>query len=141
MVWTNCHRTGLLVVFHSATFGVESVLAAFSNKAEMLIVTHVLHGLAGATIAPSTLSLIHNMFDDPTDRVKAIGVWIRTVSVGAVMWPLEGGVLPEHKDETAGSLDISSAALSLAAVLFVIYALKHTAEDGLILLCSKNQDL
>jgi len=151
-----------LLMIGAAAFGVASVLAAFSNSAEMLIVTRALHGLAGATIAPSTLSLIRNMFDDPAERMKAIGVWISSFSIGAVMGPLVGGVLleyfwwgsvflinvpvmilllvlaprllPEYKDETAERLDISSAVLSLAAVLFVIYALKHTAENGFSLL-------
>ena len=61
-----------LLMIGAAAFGVASVLAAFSNSAEMLIVTRALHGLAGATIAPSTLSLIRNMFDDPAERMKAI---------------------------------------------------------------------
>jgi MFS transporter, DHA2 family, multidrug resistance protein len=148
-----------LLMIGAGAFGVASVLAAFSNSAEMLIVTRALHGLAGATIAPSTLSLIRNMFEDPAERMKAIGIWISSFSIGAVMGPLVGGVLleyfwwgsvflinvpvmllllvlaprllPEYKDESAGRMDISSAALSLSAVLLIIYALKHTAETGL----------
>ncbi|MEW6204482.1 MAG: MFS transporter [Pseudomonadota bacterium] len=147
-----------LLMIGAAAFGVASVLAAFSTSSEMLIVTRALHGLAGATIAPSTLSLIRNMFDDPTERMRAIGIWISSFSIGAVMGPLVGGVLleyfwwgsvflinvpvmilllilaprllPEYKDESAGRMDIASAALSLSAVLLIIYALKHTAEVG-----------
>lgn len=147
-----------LLMIGAAAFGVASVLAAFSNTAEMLIVTRALHGLAGATIAPSTLSLIRNMFDDPAERMKAIGIWISSFSIGAVMGPLAGGVLleyfwwgsvflinvpvmilllilaprllPEYKDESAGRMDLPSAALSLSAVLLLIYALKDTAEQG-----------
>ena len=147
-----------LLMIGAAAFGVASVLAAFSNTAEMLIVTRALHGLAGATIAPSTLSLIRNMFDDPAERMKAIGIWISSFSIGAVMGPLVGGVLleyfwwgsvflinvpvmilllilaprllPEYKDESAGRMDLPSAALSLSAVLLLIYALKNTAEQG-----------
>ena len=53
-----------LLLIGAAAFGVASVLAAFSTSAEMLIVTRALLGLAGATLAPSTLSLIRNMFLD-----------------------------------------------------------------------------
>ena len=53
-----------------------SMLAAFSTSAEMLIVSRALLGIAGATLAPSTLSLIFNMFQDPRQRSVAIGVWI-----------------------------------------------------------------
>src|SRR2546423_7345972 len=51
-----------LLLIGSATFGAASVLAAFSTTAPMLIATRALLGIAGATIAPSTLSLVRNMF-------------------------------------------------------------------------------
>jgi hypothetical protein len=51
-----------LLLIGAACFGAASVLAAFSKSAAMLIVTRALLGLAGATVAPSTLSLIRNMF-------------------------------------------------------------------------------
>ena len=62
----------------------------------MLIATRALLGLAGATIAPSTLSLIRNMFLDPQQRTMAIGVWITSYSVGGAIGPLVGGVLLEY---------------------------------------------
>jgi DHA2 family multidrug resistance protein-like MFS transporter len=147
-----------LLLIGAAAFGVASVLAAFSVSAEMLIATRALLGLAGATIAPSTLSLIRNMFHDPRQRTAAIGVWITSYSVGAAIGPLVGGVLlqhfwwgsvflagvpvmllllavgpvllPEFRDPAAGRLDLFSAGLSLASVLAVIYGLKRMAEHG-----------
>jgi DHA2 family multidrug resistance protein-like MFS transporter len=114
--------------------------------------------VAGATLAPSTLSLLRNMFGDPRQRTVAIAVWISSFSAGAAIGPLLGGVLlerfwwgsvfllavpvmllllvlgpmllPEYRDEAAGRLDLGSAALSLAAVLAVIYGLKRLAQDG-----------
>ncbi len=85
-----------LLLIGAAAFGVASVLAAFSVSAEMLIATRALLGLAGATIAPSTLSLIRNIFHDPKERTAAIGVWITSYSVGAATGPLVGGVLLQH---------------------------------------------
>ena len=38
--------------------------------------SRALLGIAGATLAPSTLSLIFSMFQDPRQRSVAIGVWI-----------------------------------------------------------------
>ena len=147
-----------LLSIGAAAFGLASVLAAFSNSAEMLIATRALLGLAGATLAPSTLSLIRNMFHDPGERTVAIGVWVTSYSIGGAVGPLLGGVLlqyfwwgsvfligvpmmllllvlapvllPEFRDPEAGRLDVASAALSLAAVLLVIYGLKRTAEGG-----------
>src|SRR5687768_5284674 len=147
-----------LLLIGAAAFGVGSVLAALSRTAEMLIATRALLGIAGATLAPSTLSLIRNMFLDPRQRTFAIGVWVTSYSVGGAIGPLIGGVLlqyfwwgsvfliavpvmvlllavgpillPEFRDPNAGRPDLVSAALSLAAVLAVIYGLKQIAQDG-----------
>ena len=148
-----------LLLIGAAAFGLASVLAALSTSAEMLIAARALLGIAGATLAPSTLSLIRNMFEDPRERTLAIGVWITSFSTGAAIGPLIGGLLleefwwgsvflpalpvmallllvgprmlPEYRDPEAGRLDLTSAAISLVAVLAVIYGLKRTAEGGL----------
>src|SRR5918992_5346234 len=51
-----------VLLIGAAAFGVVSLLAAFSRSAEMLILSRALLGIAGATLAPSTLSLIFHMF-------------------------------------------------------------------------------
>jgi MFS transporter, DHA2 family, multidrug resistance protein len=147
-----------LLLLGAAFFGVASVLAAFSRTAGMLIVSRALLGIAGATLAPSTLSLIRNMFHDPRERTRAISVWIMAFSLGGAIGPLLGGLvlqyfwwgavflisvpvmilllavgpslLPEYRDPNAGKPDLLSAALSLAAVLLIIYGLKRIAQDG-----------
>jgi DHA2 family multidrug resistance protein-like MFS transporter len=147
-----------LLLIGAAAFAVASVLAAFSTSASMLIATRALLGLAGATVAPSTLSLIRNMFLDPHERTVAISVWVTSYSVGGAIGPLIGGVLleyfwwgsvfliavpvmalllvlgprllPEYRDPNAGRPDVVSAGLSLAAVLSIIYGLKKIAQDG-----------
>jgi DHA2 family multidrug resistance protein-like MFS transporter len=148
-----------LLLLGAGAFGAASVLAAFSTSAAMLIVMRALLGIAGATLAPSTLSLIRNMFHDPRQRSVAIGVWIASYSAGAAIGPLLGGVLlqyfwwgsvflvsvpvmvlllvvgpvllPEYRNSRAGRIDLVSAALSLVAVLATIYGIKRLAEHGL----------
>jgi DHA2 family multidrug resistance protein-like MFS transporter len=148
-----------LLMIGAAAFGIASVIAAFSTSAAMLIATRGLLGIAGATLAPSTLSLIRNMFLDARQRTVAIGIWVTSYSLGGAIGPILGGIvlehfwwgavfligvpvmllllvlgpilLPEFRDPDAGRLDLLSAALSLAAVLSVIYGLKRIAEDGL----------
>src|SRR5688572_28004631 len=61
-------------------FGIASTLAAFSRSAPMLIFTRALLGMAGATLAPSTLSLIRNMFHDERQRRMAISIWVTCFS-------------------------------------------------------------
>jgi DHA2 family multidrug resistance protein-like MFS transporter len=147
-----------LLLIGAAAFGAASVLAALSTSAEMLIAARALLGVAGATLAPSTLALIRNMFEDPQERTFAIGVWITSFSGGAAIGPLVGGLLleqfwwgavfllavpvmalllvvgprllPEFRDPEAGRLDLVSAAASLVAVLAAIYGLKQLAQDG-----------
>jgi DHA2 family multidrug resistance protein-like MFS transporter len=142
----------------AAAFGAASILAAFSTSAEMLIGARAILGIAGATVAPSTLSLIRNMFHDPRQRTFAIGIWGTSFAAGGAIGPLVGGglleffwwgsvflinvpvmalllvlgpkLLPEFRDPTAGRLDLTSAAMSLAAVLAIIYGLKQIAQDG-----------
>jgi DHA2 family multidrug resistance protein-like MFS transporter len=101
------------------------------------------------------------MFPDARQRTTAIGIWITSYSVGGVIGPLVGGVLlqafwwgsvfliavpvmalllivgprllPEYRDPDAGRLDLLSAAMSLTAVLAVIFGLKRIAQDGVTL--------
>src|SRR5215510_9453130 len=84
-----------LLLGGAAAFGVVSVAAAFATSAQMLIACRALLGIAGATLAPSTLSLIFSMFPDPKQRSTAIGVWITGFSAGGAIGPLLGGVLLE----------------------------------------------
>ena len=65
-----------LLLLGAAGFGLASLLAAFSTSPGMLIAARALLGVAGATLAPSTLSLLRAMFQDPSQRTVAIGVWI-----------------------------------------------------------------
>jgi MFS family permease len=80
-----------LLLIGAAAFGATSLLAAWSTSAAMLIAARALLGLAGATVAPSTLSLIRNMFADPRQRTVAVSVWITSFSVGGAIGPLLGG--------------------------------------------------
>jgi DHA2 family multidrug resistance protein-like MFS transporter len=147
-----------LLLLGATAFGVVSVLAALSTSAETLIASRALLGIAGATLAPSTLSLIFSMFADPGQRTTAIGIWITSFSAGGAIGPVLGGVLlerfwwgsvfllavpvmaallilgprvlPEYRDPDAGRLDLVSAVMSLVAVLAVVFGLKLIAQDG-----------
>ena len=151
-----------LLLIGAAASGLASVLAAFSTSAEMLITARALLGVAGATLAPSTLALIRNMFPDAAQRTVAISIWFTSFLAGAALGPLVGGalleyfwwgsafligvpvmvlllaagpiLLPEYRDRDSGPMDLPSASLALAAVLGVIYGLKEIAADGLAVL-------
>ncbi|MEU8898626.1 MFS transporter [Nocardia sp. NPDC048505] len=150
-------RRRLLMIGMTA-FGAASALAAFAPSALWLIIARALLGVAGATLMPSTLSLIGNMFTDARRRALAIGVWATMFALGMALGPVVGGVLtasfwwgavfliavpatlvvlvaapvllPEFRTG-AGRLDLVSVGLSLAALLPLIYAIKHVAAHGL----------
>ncbi len=84
-----------LLLIGAAAFGAASLLAAFSKSVEMLIVARALLGVAAATLAPSTLSLIRNMFLDPKERTPRPGSGPRATRPGPPSGPLVGGVLLE----------------------------------------------
>src|SRR5918994_618784 len=122
-----------LLLIGATSFGLVSLGAAFSPTAESLIVSRALLGIAGATLAPSTLSLIFHMFQDPRERSIAIGFWIGSFSAGSAIGPVLGGAMLELF--WWGSVFLLAlpvlAAMSVLAVLGVIYGLKEIAQDGL----------
>ncbi|MFF0531981.1 MFS transporter [Nocardia amikacinitolerans] len=147
-----------MLMIGAASFAVVSVVAAFAPTAEALIFCRALLGIAGATLAPSTLSLIFNMFRDPRQRSVAVGVWVGAFSAGGAVGPIFGGVLlenfwwgsvfllavpvmvlllalgpkvlPEFRDPEAGRLDPMSAALCVGTMIAVVFGMKKIAQDG-----------
>ncbi|HZR07782.1 MAG TPA: MFS transporter [Myxococcales bacterium] len=147
-----------LLLLGAAAFGVSSVIAAFATSVAMLIAARAILGVAGATLAPSTLSLIRNMFQNPAQRRVAVGVWVASFSAGTAIGPLVGGallehfwwgsvflvgvplmlvllvlgpvLLPEFRDPAPGRVDLISSALSLLGILGIIYGLKRVAAAG-----------
>lgn len=147
-----------LLVLGAATFALISVVAAFADATWVLIAARAVLGIAGATLMPSTLALISNMFLDPRQRGTAIGIWAASLSGGVALGPLVGGfvlewawwgagflvavpvmlvvvvgsrwLLPEFKSPQTGRIAPLSVILSLVTMLALIFAIKHLAGGG-----------
>jgi DHA2 family multidrug resistance protein-like MFS transporter len=147
-----------LLLIGAAAFSLASLGAAYSHTAEQLIAARAVQGIAGATLMPSTLALIRNMFHDAKQRSTAIAIWTGGTMSGIALGPVLSGVLlnhfwwgsvflinlpfmvlllalapalvPEFRAPQAGRFDLVSSALSLGAVLPVIYGIKEIAADG-----------
>lgn len=147
-----------LLMIGAAAFLVLSVVAAFSVSPLMLIVVRALLGVAGASLTPSTLALITDLFRDERRRGRAIAIWATCQFTGGALGPVLAGLLlqhfwwgsvflvavpamavlllagpfllPEQRSDQAGRLDPVSVGLSLVAVLAVIYGIKQLTVEG-----------
>ncbi|KQB85969.1 MFS transporter [Corynebacterium lowii] len=144
-----------LLLIGTTAFGAASVLAAFAPTATALIGARLLLGIAGATIMPSTLSLIRAIFTDAAERTRAIALWSAASASGIALGPLIAGLLlqhfwwgsvflinipvmvavlifggwllPESRNPSASSFDLLSSALSMLGIVPLVYAIKHAA--------------
>jgi MFS family permease len=74
-----------------SVFGAASLWAAWASSADVLIVARGLMGVGGAFIMPATLSILINVFTDPAERAKAIGIWAAVAGLGIIGGPTLGG--------------------------------------------------
>ncbi len=141
-----------------SVFGAGSLLSAFATDANVLILTRCLMGVGGAFIMPSTLSILTNVFTDPRERGRAIGVWAGVSALGLGIGPISGGVLlshfwwgsiflvnvpivvlglvfgyflvPESRDPAAPKLDPLGAVLSITGLTSVLWAVIEAPSHG-----------
>ncbi|TDO69226.1 DHA2 family multidrug resistance protein-like MFS transporter [Kribbella sp. VKM Ac-2571] len=147
-----------ILLIGATAFGAISVLNAYANSAELMIVARALLGVAGATLMPATLALIRNLFHDPRERSVAIGIWGAAASAGMAIGPIVGGVLlenfwwgsvflinlpvmavlvvvgarllPESRNPQPGPWDLASVVLSMIGMIGIVYAIKEFAAHG-----------
>ncbi|TQL01733.1 MFS transporter [Cellulomonas sp. SLBN-39] len=147
-----------LLLVGAAGFGLVSVLAAFATDAGQLVAARALLGVFGATLMPSTLSLLRNLFLDDDQRRLAIAIWASGFAGGSVLGPVVGGwllehfwwgsifllnvpvlvvllvaapfLLPESRNPAAGRLDVPSVVLAVVGMLPLVYGIKTTVGHG-----------
>lgn len=148
-----------LLMTGAAVFGAASAGAAFAPGPELLIAFRALMGVAGATLLPSALAVLSELFTDPRLRAKAIGVFAATFAAGFAIGPVVGGqllnsfwwgsvflinlpvvvlflilapvLLREVHATRTGRIDAPSVLLSAAGILLTVYAIKQAAAEGL----------
>jgi len=139
-------------------FGIGSAMSAFAPSATVLIGTRALMGIGASAIMPATLSVLTNVFHDPRERAKAIGVWAGVSAIGIAVGPIVGGVLlqhfwwgsvflvnvpvvcialvagyllvPDSKDPHAGKLDPLGSLLSIAGLAILLWAIIEGPSNG-----------
>lgn len=147
-----------LLLLGMTGYGLASLLAAFAPSPEVLILARAALGVSLATVTPSAMALLRTMFPNPRQFSTAFALLMMSLSVGAALGPPMGGFLlqhfwwgsvflvnvpvavvfllvavrslPEFRDRGAGRLDLPSIALSVIAVIGVVYGLQQAADGG-----------
>jgi MFS transporter, DHA2 family, multidrug resistance protein len=147
-----------LLLIGACCFSLASLGAAYAGGAGELVAARAVQGVAGATLMPSTLALIRNMFHDEGQRKKAVGVWTGAMMSGVALGPVLSGtllerfwwgsiflinvpfmvmllllapfLLPEYRSPATGRFDLAGSALSFTAVLPAVYGVSEIAENG-----------
>ena len=116
------------LAFGLAIFGIGSTMSAFASSANMLIGTRAIMGVGGAFIMPSTLSIITNVFTDPKERGKAIGIWAGVSALGLGLGPISGGFLLEHF--WWGSIFIVNVPIVILGLVFGYALIPESRDPG-----------
>ncbi len=139
-------------------FAATSVAAGLTQSASQLIAARAAMGIGAALVFPATLAILTNVFTDPVERAKAIGVWSAVSGLAVALGPLTGGWLLEHfawgsiflvnvpvvivalaaghrlipktRDPDAGRLDPNGLVLSIAAILLLVYTVIEAPKHG-----------
>lgn len=139
-------------------FGLGSAMSALAGSANVLIATRAFMGIGGAFIMPATLSIITNVFTEPAERGKAIGIWAGVSALGIGVGPVTGGFLlshfwwgsvflvnvpivivglvagwflvPDSRDPSAPKLDPVGAVLSVTGLASVLYGVIEAPTHG-----------
>jgi EmrB/QacA subfamily drug resistance transporter len=141
-----------------AIFGGGSIGAALSGSVEMLIGWRAVMGAGAAMTIPSSLSILNDVFREPTARARAIGAWGGTIGLGIAIGPIAGGALlanfwwgsiflvnvpivvagflaalvlvPDSKNQSAASADTVGAFLSIAGLGLMLWAIIEAPTKG-----------
>ena len=139
-------------------FGATSAYAGSVDSSGALITGRALMGIGAAMIFPATLAILTNVFADPAERAKAIGVWSAVSGMAVAAGPITGGwllehfwwgsvfyinvpisilvavaawrLVPESREHNAPRLDLVGVALSIAAISTLVFTIIEAPEWG-----------
>jgi len=142
-----------------AFFTAASIACGLSTTQGVLVAARAIQGLGGAVVSAVALSLIMNLFTEPADRAKAMGVfgfvlagggsigvllggvltdllswhWIFLVNVpiGALVYALCLKLLPSDRGTAAGGrLDVAGAVTVTVSLMLAVYAIVNGNDKG-----------
>ncbi|MGH2894947.1 MAG: MFS transporter, partial [Solirubrobacteraceae bacterium] len=76
-----------------ALFSLGSLLCAVAPSLGLLIAARVIQAIGGSMLNPVALSIVRNVFEEPRERARAIGIWGALFGISMALGPVVGGVL------------------------------------------------
>jgi EmrB/QacA subfamily drug resistance transporter len=101
-----------------ALFLLGSLLCALAPSLELLVAFRVVQAIGGAMLSPVAMSIVRNVFEDPRERARAIGVFAAMFGISMALGPVLGGFLVSAISWRAiflVNLPFGLAAIALAA--------------------------
>ncbi len=74
-------------------FSLGSLLCALAPSLGVLLAARVLQAIGGSMLSPVAMSIIRNVFVDPAERARAIGVYAAIFGLSLALGPVIGGAL------------------------------------------------
>src|SRR6266540_1840916 len=139
-------------------FTLASLACGLANSQGLLVGARAVQGLGGAVASAVSLSLMMNLFTEPADRAKAMGVfgfvaagggsigvllggiltdsldwhWVFLVNlpIGVLVYVLSLRLLPTARSRAAGRLDIAGAVTVTASLMLAVYAIVNGNQQG-----------
>jgi EmrB/QacA subfamily drug resistance transporter len=140
-------------------FTLASLACGLASSQAFLVAARAVQGLGGATVTAVALSLIMDLFSEPGDRAKAMGVygfvcagggsigvllgglltdtldwhWIFLVNlpIGAIVFGLSMWLLPAgHRMDASRHLDVAGAITVTLSIMLAVYAIVNGNEAG-----------
>jgi EmrB/QacA subfamily drug resistance transporter len=85
-----------LLMVGLAVFTAASLGCALARSEAVLIATRAVQGLGAAIMLPAALSIVMTMFEEGTQRNKALGIWGGLGAAGATVGLIAGGFLTRY---------------------------------------------
>ena len=110
-----------------AIFAACSTWAALSSSSEMLIAARASMGVGATLIMPASLSIITSTFRNQDQRQRALGIWSGTSGAGIALGPIVGGLLLAHF--SWGSVFLINVPIALLGLALAISVVPNSLDE------------